>query len=194
MTDEKQSEPQWAPRGQATSNRWRIWLIVGLIVAGLVVAAVLVFLLVSRDEAPGATETPSPSATSSPTDSGSPSAEPEPSMTPITTQPSADAPSEEAFRAQVGFWLDDAARGLDIVADSNGPDATAVLQTLKEDAQRMSDAQPPSSIAENWASDLSAYAQSLADLQSAVSSGSGLSATLETARSRVQTLSALIGL
>lgn len=194
MTDEQQPELRWAPTDPAPSNRWRIWLIVGLIVAGLVVVAVLVFLLLPRGEspAPGASPSASPTASSSPTASASP--EPEPSMTPVTTPPPPVDPTVEAFRGQVQANLDNALTGLDIVAESDGDTALAVLETLEDDAQRLSETPAPSSIADAWGDALGTYTQSLANLRDAVDAGGDRSGALEDARAAVEALREIVGL
>ncbi|NJI30007.1 hypothetical protein HBI98_22895, partial [Aeromonas veronii] len=94
MTDDPQPELRWAPMDPPPRNRGRVWLIVGLVVAALVVVGVLLFFLLPRDGAtdPESSASPSPSASTSPspsptmTTTASPE-EPEPSMTPITTPP-----------------------------------------------------------------------------------------------------------
>lgn len=91
-------------------------------------------------------------------------------------------------------WLDTAPRGLDIVAGAGGDDALPVVETLEQDAQRLSDAQPPETISQAWRDGVSAYAQSLAALRAAVSSETGVSAAVDTARSAAQSLRDLVGL
>lgn len=193
---EQQPDVRWAPIPPRPSRRGRNWLIAGLVIAGLVIAAVLLFFLLPREGSPepGASGTPSPSA--SPT--GAATLEPTPSATPTTdpvvTPPPAPDPSVETFRGQVSGWLGDASRGLDIVANNPGQDALPVLDTLQEDAQRLSDAPAPSSVSTEWFDAVSAYSQRLGELRTAVSSGSDSTAAVEAARMAVQDLNAIVGL
>ncbi len=194
--DEQQPELRWAPLEPAPKRTGRIWLIVGLSVAALAIVGVLLFLFLPRGDSPDPGASPSPSATTSPsaTPTPTPTATPEPTQTPITTPPPATDPTVETFRGQVSGWLNDAPRGLDIIAANNGPDALPVVETLQQDAQRLSDAQPPSSIGDAWRDGVSSYAQSLAELQSSLSAGPAPAATIDGARTAVQNLRSLVGL
>lgn len=196
MSDEPQPELRWAPLEPAPKRTGRIWLIVGLSVAALVIVGVLLFLFLPRGESPdpGASPSATPSSTPTATPSPSPTATPEPTQTPITTPPPVVDPTVDAFRDQVSGLLGDAPRGLDIVAGAGGSDALPVVETLQQDAQRLSDAQPPSSIADQWRDGLSAYSQQLADLNAVVTSGASSAAAVEAARAGVQNLRALVGL
>lgn len=196
MSDEQQPDVRWAPIPPKPSNAKRVWLIVGLVVAALAIVGVLLFFLLPRGDAPdpGASGTPTPSTspTSSPTPTSTPT--PEPSITPIDTPPPVVDPSIEAFRGQVGGWLGDAGRGLDIVATSSGQDAVAVVDTLQEDAQRLSEAQPPSSIETQWRDGVDGYYRSLDALRTAVTNGSGVSTAIEKSRTALAALTSTVGL
>ena len=206
MTDEPQPELRWAPLEPKPSNRGRVWLIVGLIVAVLVIVGVLLFFLLPRGETPtpGASGSPSPSASASTSPSPSPSAsptqtetpqptaEPVPTMTPITTPPPVADPSVDAFRGQVQGWLDDALTGLQIVSESSGQDATEVIESLQADAQRLGESAPPSSIESAWGSALSEYAQALTSLHS--DTAAGMQPSVDSARSAANQLRGLVGL
>lgn len=100
----------------------------------------------------------------------------------------------EEFRGQVSGWLNTAPRGLDIVASASGQDALPVVESLELDAQRLSDAQPPSSIDQDWRDGVVAYAEDLAQLRTAITDGSGVSAPLNAARTSVESLRTLVGL
>ncbi|WP_311243191.1 hypothetical protein [Microbacterium sp. WCS2018Hpa-23] len=183
------------------SNRGRIGLIVGLIVAAFVIAGVLLFLLIPRGAAPdpAASRTPipteSPMATSTPSPTASPSSTEEPAEPPVQTEaPPAVDPSVETFRGQVSGWLGDAGRGLELLAGLSGQDAASVALTLEEDAQRLSDVQAPSSIAAPWRDGVGSYAQSLADLRSAIDRGADTAAARSTAQSALQNVRAIVGL
>lgn len=191
---EQTPDVRWAPIEPKPKHTGRVWLIVGLVVAVVAVVGALLFFLLPRSEGPtpGQTGTPSPSTTSSPT--SPPSGSPEPSNTPMDTPPPATDPTIETFRAQVGGWLGDAGQGLDIVAGSSGQDAISVIDTLQEDAQRLSDAQPPSSVGQQWRDGVSTYVQKLAELRTAVTADSGTTAAIAAARSAVASLNTLIGL
>lgn len=214
MTDEQQPELRWAPLPPKPSNRGRIWLIVGLTVAALVVAAVLLLFLLPRGGAaePGATGSPSPSpsasvsptptatatATPSPspseTTTAAPTPTPDPTMTPITTPPPPADPSVGVFRDSVQGWLDDALTGLDIVSGTSGQEAVDVIDTLQNDAQRLSEAAPPASIESDWHASVAAYAQALSDLRSAAAAGGDTSGAASSALSAADGVRSLVGL
>lgn len=194
--DEQQPEVRWAPLPPQPKKTGRVWLIVGLSVAALAIVGALLFFLLPRDGAPVPTPRPSstPTETPTPTSTPTPSATPAPEPTPITTPPPAADPTIEVFRERVSGWLNDAPRGLDIIAGASGQDALPVLDTLQQDAQRLSDAQPPSSIEPAWRDGVAAYADRLAELRSAITSGSGVSGAVDAARSSAQSLRTLVGL
>ncbi|MFS2240944.1 hypothetical protein [Microbacterium sp. OR16] len=201
---EQQPEYVWAYADEVP-KRGRTWLIVGLAVAAVVIAA-LVFWLFLRPGAPlaSATATPSatpsasvsPSASASATESATPSAAPseapEPSMTPVTTPPPPVDPSMDAFRGQVGGWLDDALTGLGIVEDSRGQEAVAVVDTLRADAQRLGERTAPSSIASDWQEGVRTYSERLSALRAAAAAGTSVS--VDASRSSVEALRELVGL
>lgn len=199
MSDEQQPELRWAPIPPKPSRKGQVWLIVGLVLAALIVSIIVFISLLPHGEEPDAegTASPSPSASasSSPAPTASATAEPSTQPTaPVETEPPVVDPSVEAFRGQVSGWLGDAGRGLDIVAGASGQDALPVIDTLQQDAQRLSDAQPPASILEQWYGGISAYSQKLQDLRSAVSAGSGVSGAVDAARTELAALKALVGL
>lgn len=199
MSDEQQPELRWAPIPPKPSRAKRVWLIAGIVLAALIISIVVFIALLPHGEEPDAdgTASPSPSATASstPTPTPSPTAEPTTEPTaPVETEPPVVDPSVEAFRGQVSGWLGDAGRGLDIVAGASGQDALPVIDTLQQDAQRLSDAQPPASILEQWYSGVSTYAQKLQDLRSAVSAGSGVPGAVDAARTELAAVKALVGL
>ncbi len=207
MTDEPQPDLRWAPLEPKPSNRGRVWLIVGLVVAALVIVGVLLFFLLPRGElpAPGASGSPSPSASPSTSPSTSPSSSPTPTQTeapqptaapepstPVTTPPPAVDPSVDAFRGQVQGWLDDALTGLQIASESSGQDATSVIESLQADAQRLGETAPPGSIESAWGAALNDYIQALSAVHSDVAAGAP--ATVDGARSAVNQLRGIVGL
>lgn len=199
MSDEPQPELRWAPIEPKPSRAKRVWLIAGIVLAALIVAVIVFIALLPHGEKPDAEGTPSPRPTSSstPTSSPSPTATVEPTdepTAPVVSEPPVADPDLGAFRDQVSVWLESAPTGLDIVSRSSGQDALQVIDTLQEDAQRLSDAQPPSSILEQWHSGVGAYADSLSALRTAVSSGSALQDALDAARADVQNLNTIVGL
>lgn len=196
MTDEKQPDLRWAPNDPAPTSRWRIWLIVGLIAAGLAVAVVLVLLLLPRDGSPAPEGSPSasPSATATATPTAEPTTEPEPSATPVTTPPPVADPTLDAFREQVRGYLDDALTGLDIASGMSGQDAAGVVETLQADAQRLSEIPPPGSVSTAWEDALVNYAQRLNDLRSAVDAGGSTGQAVDAARASSETLRTIVGL
>ncbi|MFJ4997524.1 hypothetical protein ACIP5T_05190 [Microbacterium sp. NPDC088619] len=208
MTDEPQPDLRWAPLEPKPRNRGRVWLIVGLVVAALVIVGVLLFVLLPRGESPtpGASGSPSPSASASasasPSSSPSPSptpaqtetppptAAPEPS-TPVTTPPPVADPSVDAFREQVRGWLDDALTGLQIASETSGQDATAVIESLQADAQRLGEIAPPGSIESAWGAAVDDYNQKLSALRSEATAGTP---SVDSARAAVNELRAVVGL
>ena len=185
-------ELRWAPIEPKPKNTGRIWLIVGLVIAGLAIVGALLFFLLPRGgtPAPGASGSPTPTATTTPSPSSSPSQEPTPQITP----PAPVDPTVDAFREQVGGWLTDAPRGLDIIAEANGDDALAVVDSLDQDARRLSDAQPPASIDQKWRDGVVAYSQRLSELRAAILAESETAGAVDAARVAVQQLQSLVGL
>ncbi|WP_233486851.1 hypothetical protein [Zhihengliuella sp. ISTPL4] len=200
--DEQQPEVRWAPLPPAPKRTGRVWVIVGLSVAAVAIIALVLFFVLPRDGGPapvgsaspsptaGASETPDPSPTSTSTAPATPAPEP----TPITTAPPVGDPTVDVFRDKVSGWLNSADRGLDIIAGASGQDALPVVDSLQEDAQRLGDALPPSSIQDSWLSGVEAYAQRLTTLRSAIESGSGVSGAIDGARSAAADLRDLVGL
>lgn len=204
MTDDQQPDIRWAPMEPAPSNRGRIALIVGLIVAGLVIVGVLLFFLLPHGDAPNPGVSGSPSPSASPTTSASatpvpsvepePSATPEPSMTPVTTPPPVADPSLPAFRAQVQGWLDDALTGLDIAGETSGEEAVSVIDSLQADAQRLAESAAPASIEAAWSEGVGAYQQALTDLRSSTSDGGPTASVIDNARNAANQLRSIAGL
>ncbi|WP_282846501.1 hypothetical protein [Microbacterium oxydans] len=194
MTDEPQPELRWAPIEPKPRNRGRVWLIVGLSVLALLVVAALLFFLLPRGGSPVPGASASPTATTTPTQTPSavPSASPVPTA-PVDTPPPVEDPSLPAFRDRVGVWLESALVGLDIVSEGDG-DVSSVLDTMQGDAQRLSEALPPSSITEDWNTTTSEYSSRLNALRSAVSSGSNVGQAVDAARVSVDQLRSLAGL
>lgn len=194
---EQQPEYVWAYPDEKP-KRGRTWLIVGLAVAAVVIAA-LVFWLFLRPGAPVTMPTPTVTAIASPSGSPSattgaspsPSASPETSEPPAVTPPPVPDPDMGTFRSQVQGWLDDAVTGLDIVSSSSGQDALPVIDALDADSQRLAGVAVPSSIATEWGQKLSSYESQLAELRSAASKGS---ASVDAARTTLQSLRGLVGL
>lgn len=200
--EESQPELRWAPLPPQPKRTGRVWLIVGLSVAALAIVGLLLFFLLPRGNSPAPSESASPTPTASvtptstPTPTPTPTATtaPEPEPTPMLTPPPATDPSIEVFRGQVSGWLNSAPRGLDIIAGASGQDALPVVDTLKQDAQRLSDAQAPSSIASKWYDGVTDYAQRLTQLQAAITNDSGVASAVDAARTSVNALRSLAGL
>lgn len=190
--DEQQPELRWAPLPSRPKKTGRIWLTIGLAVAVLAIVAALLLFFLSRDDFSSTTAdaSPSPSQTTSES-SSAPSGTAE---TSAATPPAVTAPTPDEFRNQVSGWLDDALQGLDIVADSSGADALPVVETLQQDALRLSDAQPPSSIDQQWRDGVSTYANQLAALKQAITDNSGVGDAIDAARIAAEDLRALAGL
>ena len=192
MTDDQQPELRWAPLPPKPSNRGRIWLIVGIVVAAVAIVGVLLFLFLPRGAAPEPVASPSASAT--PSASPTPTETAEPTEPPVQTEaPPVVDPSVEAFRTQVAPRLQDASTGLDLVESSSGQDAMSIVDQLQFDLQSLADTPAPSSIRTQWDDGLSSYSQQLTDLRSALSAGSSPAAALDGARTALQNLDDLVG-
>ncbi|MCK2026937.1 hypothetical protein KZC56_11550 [Microbacterium sp. SSW1-47] len=202
MTDPQEPQPElrWAPLPPTPERKGRVWLIVGLSVLALAIIGALLFFLLPRGDgptpAPSASPSPSstPTPTETPTPTATPTAGPQPSQTPIVTQPPVVDPTVEAFRGQVSGPLADALRGLDIVAGASGQDALPVVDTLQEDARRLSDLPAPSSIADSWRDGTASYTQRLSELRTAITDGGNTAGAVDAARTAAQSLRSLVGL
>ncbi len=191
MMSEPTPELRWAPVEPKPKNTGRVWLIIGIVVAALAIVGALLFFLLPRGEepAPGASGSPRPTASESPSATSSPSQEPTPQVTP----PAPVDPTVDVFREQVGGWLSDAPRGLDIISEANGDDALAVVDSLEQDARRLSDAQPPTSIEQKWRAGVTVYSERLSELRAAILAESETAGAVDAARTAVQELQRLVG-
>ncbi|MFF1542082.1 hypothetical protein ACFVWL_18580 [Microbacterium sp. NPDC058269] len=187
---EQTPELRWAPMTPKPKNRRRIWVIIGIVLAAVAIIGATLFFLVPRGDAPA------PGASGSPGPSANETAPPplSPTQTPEVTQPAPADPTIEVFRERVGGWLTDAPRGLDIIVAETGEAALAVVDTLEQDARRLSDAQPPSTIEAQWRDGVTAYAQRLSELNAAVSAGSDTADAVSAAREAVSKLQGIVGL
>lgn len=199
MSESPQPEYVW-DFGRPRRRPGRVWLIVGLSVAAVAIAAV-VFLLFIRpwaaaDPDPTASPTSSGSPTASPTPDDTPTGTPSPSATPTagpTTPPPPADPALPVFREKVSPLLRDAETGLTFASESTGQDGIEVTDQLIDDAGRLSEAVAPRSIADEWNSRVDAYATSLQKLRSAYASGASGQPEISAARSALAELDALIG-
>lgn len=203
------SEPQpeyvWA-FPEEKPKRGRVWLIVVLSVAALLIAA-FVFWMFVRPSVPDAVATPAPtlSASASPSPSATPSATSTPTPTPTatptsvpTTVPTTPAPPKPVdpnvatFRAKVAPVLDDARTGLQIAAESDAQEATQNVGFLQEDAGRMADYIAPGSIAAQWNSRLTDYSRSLQNLRTAYEKGGPANSELAAAKAALTALNKVV--
>lgn len=196
--DEQQPELRWAPLPPPPKKTGKVWLIIGLVVVALAIVGALLFFLLPRGDEPSPTDTtsptPTPSASATPTPTPTPTSSAEPTVPPNATPPPVTDPSLEVFRERVSGWLNDGPRGLDIIAGASAQDALPVVDTLQQDAQRLSDAQPPSSLDQKWREGVSAYADRLTKLRAAITAESGVPAAIDAARSSVEALRSMVGL
>ncbi|MGN7964686.1 hypothetical protein ACTJKK_01280 [Microbacterium sp. 22179] len=196
MSNAPQPELRWAPIPPKPKNRARIWIIIGSVILALAIVAALLWFFLLRGETPDGAPSPSPS--SSETASPSPSGEPDPgaSENPSEepgTPPVAPAPDLSAFVAQVQPRLDDGVRGLDMLAQLSGQDAVGVVDQLQQDAQRLAETTPPTSISDSWFTAVSEYSAALSEVRSAAESGGSTTDSVTTARERLQALRGLLG-
>lgn len=192
---EQRPDLQWAPIPPKPSNRGRIWLIIGLIVAVVVIVGVLVFFLIPRGAAPtpdpSATSTPSATPSSTPTPTPTAPSTPDPTPSTVPSPPPPADPDVAGFRDQMSPLLGDAETGLGFVADASSSDEVrSIVEQLQIDAQRMSEAVPPSSINAKWRDAVSAYGGRLDALRSA---GTGSGSALDDARRSLDELRGILG-
>ena len=93
--------PPGEPEEPKAPKRWPLWVLAGVIVGALLVAA---GVWISRDPspAPAPTATPSPSPTPTPSPTATPS--PSPTPTPTATPTPAPAPTDDVERAVTLHW------------------------------------------------------------------------------------------
>ncbi|MFF7292088.1 hypothetical protein ACFY9N_06080 [Microbacterium sp. NPDC008134] len=195
MSDTPQPELRWAPIPPKPKNRARIWIIIGSVILAVAIVAALLWFFLLRGNTPGGAPTPDPSSsqTASPTPSNEPS--PGASATPSQdpgTPPVIPAPELDAFVTQVQPRLDDGIRGLDMLAQLSGQDAVGVVDQLQQDAQRLAETTPPSSISDAWFTAVSEYSSALTDVRAAAESGGNTADAVTTARERLQPLRDLV--
>lgn len=190
MSDE-QPRAEWIFPEEKKSNAGRVWLIIGLSIAALIIVAVVLFFIIPRGTTPDPEPSASPTATPSP--SASETTEPEPSPTPVTTPPPVPDPDLDTFAAEVQPRLDDATRGLDLVANNLDVGAQ-IVESLQQDAEILSGAAAPSSIADVWSTAVADYASKLSALHAAIDDGSEPQAALDAARSSLSALRGVVGL
>lgn len=193
MSDE-QGRPEWVFAEQKKrTDKGQIWLIVGLVVFALLLIGALLFFLIPRDDEPGSAPAPTETAesTQSPPSTSSPSAEPTEGAQ--TDPPPVPEPDLETFKAQVQPRLDDATRGLDLVAQNLDLGAQ-IVESLQNDANILSDTPAPSSIAEGWSTAVAEYASKLAEVRATYDDGSDPQPALDAASTALQEVRALVGL
>lgn len=187
----------WAPTPDKP-KRGRVWLIVVLSVVALLIVGGILWLFLrpgGPDADPAATT--SPSASASPSESATPSASPsasaQPSSPPVQTAPPAPKdPSIATFRDKVAPVLSDAHRGLQYAADEAPQQAAQDVGLLQDDAGRLSDAVPPSSIESKWSTALQDYSTALKDLRAAYDAGGQGSAEMTAAKKALDALDAIV--
>ncbi|MGN7859958.1 hypothetical protein ACTJI8_05210 [Microbacterium sp. 22303] len=195
---EQKPEAVWIFPEEPKKRGGRIALIIGLIVAVLIVAAVVVLFLIPRgDGTPAPTPSPTTSKTATPTPTASPTPTTPPTdlpTAPATSPPPVPDPSVDQFRAQVQPRLDDASTGLDLVQNQSGDMAVQIVDSLQNDAQNLAGQPAPASIATQWGEAVNAYAARLQSLRSAYAGGSDPSGPLVDARAALGQLRSLVGL
>ena len=102
-------------------------------------------------------------------------------------------PDLAVFRDKVGPILDAADQGLDIAADSEAGEAAQTVDLLVQDAGRLADSVPPSSIADRWFSAVDAYAGDLQALRTAYERGESGARQSDAARDALEGLNEIIG-
>lgn len=199
---EPQPEYVWAFPEEKPA-RGRVWLIVGLVVLAVAIAATVFWLFIRPSL--GAVQTPAPtvSASASPSPASTPSATPTPTPTPSPSSvPSAEptasapppppAPDISAFRQNVTPVLSDAQRGLQIAGESDPQEAAQNVGFLQEDAGRLSDFVAPSSISAQWGTRLDDYTRSLQSLRTAYERGGSADSELSAASRALTALKGVV--
>ena len=208
MSDEQQPRAEWIFPEEKKSNTGRIWLIIGLSVLALAIVGTLLFFLLPRGGDPEPSPTPSESASATPTPTATPTSTPTPTLTPTptaiptvappqepeTTPPPVPDPDIPTFAALVQPRLDDASTGLSIAVGSSGQEAVQVVETLQQDAGRLSDAAAPSSISSTWYDGVGQYRARLDELRGAIESGSDTQSAADAVAAALQNLRAIVGL
>ena len=195
---EQKPEAVWVFPEEPKNRGGRIALIIGLVVAALVAAGVVVlFLIPHGDGAPVPTPSPTTSRTATPTPTASPTPTTPPTdlpTAPATSPPPVPDPSVDQFRGQVQPRLDDASTGLDLVQNQSGDSAVQIVDSLQNDAQNLAGQPAPSSIASQWGEAVNAYATTLQSLRSAYAGGSDPSGPLADSRAALNRIRTLVGL
>ncbi|MDP3951882.1 hypothetical protein [Microbacterium sp.] len=196
MSDEQQPRAEWIFPEQKKSNKRRIWLIVGLSVLALAIVGALLFFFLPRGAEPEPTPSPTATktATPTPTPTSTPTPAPDSTTDPEPTAPPVPDPDLATFAAQVQPRLDDASTGLTIAAGSSGQEAAQVVESLQQDAGRLSDAAAPSSISSAWYEGVGRYNGRLGELRGAIESGSDTQGAMDAATAALQELRTLVGL
>ena len=191
MSDEQQPRAEWVFPEQKKKRPGRVWLIVGLAVAAVIIVGVLLFFLIPRNEAlaPGTSESPSSSATPSAT----PSTSPDPSITPNASPPPVSDPDLETFTAEVQPRLDDATQGLDLVQDNLDVGAE-IVDSLQQDAEILSGSAAPSALTDDWNAALSDYTAALNSLRDAFDDDSDPQGAIDASRTSLNALRDLVGI
>lgn len=201
MSDDQQPQAVWVFPEKPKRRAGRIWLIIGLVVAVLIIAGAVLFFVIPRNSSPAPSASPTPSSTPSATPSAtppvSPSASPLPTdvpSEPVVTPPPAPDPDVGTFAGQVRPWLDDATTGLSMLAGMGGQDAVQVVDSLQGDADRLAGAVAPGSLTPAWYDTVSEYSGNLRDLRSAIDNGGDTNASLNASSASLQALRSLVGL
>ncbi|MGX1695916.1 hypothetical protein ACWIBQ_11120 [Microbacterium keratanolyticum] len=199
--NEQQPDVQWVfpPEKNRTG---RVWLIVALVAAVLLISGALAFFLIPRDGGPtplpSGSPTPDASASATPLPTGSPLPTFAPPTgvptAPATTPPEPQDPDVATFAGAVGPRLDDALTGLSILEGLVGQDAISVIDQLQQDVQRLSDTPAPSSIDSEWRAGVSSYDETLRGLRQAAADGTDLSGGISSARDAANHLRSIVGL
>jgi cytoskeletal protein RodZ len=187
MTDEQQPELRWAPVEPRPRNRGRVWLIIGLIVAAIVIVGVLLFFLIPRSEQPAPPES-SPSSSPSPSagTTTSPSASPSEDPTPVETVPALNEAAQ-----QIDDRLVNALSDLDYVSGASRDSAASVLAELQDGAQRISDSLPGAGVTDGYDA-VSAYSRALKAASDTIASGGDPQSDLNAAARAIEDLRALL--
>lgn len=192
MSDEQQPRAQWIFSEQKKSNKRRTWLIVGLSVLVVAIIGIVLLIVIPRnDEAAPHTSESTPPPTPSMTSTTEP--EPDPSLTPMTTPPPAPDPDLSTFTIQVQPRLDDAVRGLNLLADNMDVGAQ-IIDSLQQDAEVLSDSMAPRSISDDWSAKVGEYSGRLGELRSTIDGGDGSYSALNAATVSLHELRLLVGL
>ena len=196
------SEPEYVwDFGRERRRPGRVWLIVGLAVLAVAIAAALFFLFFRpgaplepvASASPTATASSSPAPSPSVSESATPTPTPTASVPVVPTPPAPIDPDLESFREKVAPVLDAAATGLGYAREEGGMSAMQDVMLVQQDAQRLTQSVAPSSISQRWSDAVNSYGQALEALRAAYERGEDAGTQDSAATAALAELNSIVG-